>query len=141
MLETELITTLTDFDRAARAFARTLRAGDAVAFSGDLGAGKTTFVRAIVRELHGRDDATSPTFTFRQRYDGTPTIEHLDLYRIEDPREAIELGLEEAFAPDVLTLVEWPERLPDLLPAESIRVHLEGSGDGPRTLAIERGVS
>lgn len=126
------------FERVAAQLGRTLRPGDAVAVSGELGAGKTTFIRAVVRTLHGADQATSPTFTLRHRYDGEPPIEHVDLYRIEDPRETAELGLEDAFAPDTVTLVEWPERLPELLPAGALRVRIAGVGDGPRTIAIER---
>jgi tRNA threonylcarbamoyladenosine biosynthesis protein TsaE len=123
---------------AAR-IAKTLRPGDALALSGDLGAGKTTFVRALVRALHGSDvPVSSPTFIFRQRYDGTPPVEHLDLFRIDDPAEARELGLEEAFGPDCITVVEWPERLPGLLPAGAIRIRIDGAGDELRRLQIER---
>jgi tRNA threonylcarbamoyl adenosine modification protein YjeE len=113
--------------------------GNALALSGELGAGKTTFVRAIVRALHGSDvPVSSPTFIFRQRYDGRPPIEHLDLYRIEGPEDAAELGLDEAFGPDRITIVEWPERLPDLLPPGTIRIRIDGAGDEPRRLEIER---
>jgi tRNA threonylcarbamoyladenosine biosynthesis protein TsaE len=124
---------------AAVRLAATLRAGDALGLSGELGAGKTTFVRALVRALHGSDvPVSSPTFVFRQRYDGTPPIEHLDLYRLDDPAEALELGLEEAFGPDRITVVEWPERLPELLPQGAIRIQIDGAGDAPRRLVIER---
>jgi tRNA threonylcarbamoyl adenosine modification protein YjeE len=125
------------FAAFAADFASRLRAGDAVALSGGLGAGKTTFVRAIVRALHGSDAAvSSPTFVFRQRYDGVPPVEHLDLYRLEDRRELPELGLEDAFGPDRIALVEWPERAPELLPAGTIAVAIEGAGDGPRTITV-----
>ncbi len=132
------VTDLAAFERSAADFAATLRAGDAVALEGDLGAGKTTFVAAVARALGNADEVASPTFIFRHRYAGAPPIEHLDLYRIEDPAEAVELGLEDAFSPDAITFVEWPSRLPSLLPAHAIRVRIEGSGDGPRVLAIER---
>ena len=104
-----------------------------VALRGPLGAGKTTFVRAVVRALHGSDDAvSSPTFIFRQRYDGTPPIEHVDLYRIQDPAaELPDLALDDAFAPDRIALVEWPERAAGCLPADRIEVAIEGSGDEP----------
>src|SRR5580704_485520 len=119
--------------------AASLRPGQALALSGELGAGKTTFVRALVRALHGSDvPVSSPTFVFRQCYAGTPPIEHLDLYRLDDPADAVELGLEEAFGPDRITLVEWPERLPDLLPPAAIRIRIDGAGDEPRRLVIER---
>lgn len=123
----------------AGGLAATLRPGDALALTGGLGAGKTTFVRALVRALHGSDvPVSSPTFIFRQCYDGTPPIEHLDLYRIDDPAEAADLGLEEAFGADRITVVEWPERLPGLLPANAIRIHIDGAGDEPRRLTIDR---
>jgi tRNA threonylcarbamoyladenosine biosynthesis protein TsaE len=124
---------------AAARLAATLRPGDALALSGELGAGKTTFVRALVRALHGSDvPVSSPTFVFRQRYDGTPPIEHLDLFRLEDPADAADLGLEEAFGPDRITVVEWPERLPGLFPPGAIAIRIDGAGDEPRRLVIER---
>jgi tRNA threonylcarbamoyl adenosine modification protein YjeE len=94
----------------------------------------------VVRALHGSDEAvSSPTFVFRQRYDGAPPIEHVDLYRIEDPaRELPDLGLEEAFEPDRIALVEWPERGGDWLPAERIDVAIDGVGDGPRRIRVSR---
>jgi len=123
----------------AAALAAALRPGDVVTLSGPLGAGKTTFVRAVVAALHGSDAAvSSPTFVFRQRYPGTPPIEHLDLYRVDDPAEAADLGLEEAFGAHTITLVEWPDRVPDLVPPDAIRVTIAGSGDEPRAVRIER---
>lgn len=123
----------------ARGFAAGLRAGDTVGLRGPLGAGKTTLVRAIVHALHGSDDAvSSPTFVFRQRYDGEPPIEHLDLYRLDNVREVPELGLDDAFGPDRIVLVEWPERAPGLLPPGAIDVEIAGIGNGPRTITVER---
>jgi tRNA threonylcarbamoyladenosine biosynthesis protein TsaE len=129
---------LAEFERWATGFAATLAPGDAIALEGDLGAGKTTFVAAVARALGNADEVASPTFVFRHRYAGPTPIEHLDLYRIEDPREARELGLEDAFSGDAITFVEWPSRLPDLLPPSHIRVTIGGSGDGARTLHVER---
>ena len=108
-----------------------------MALHGLLGAGKTTLIRALLRVLHGSDAAvSSPTFVFRQRYDGDPPVEHLDLYRIESPAELDELGLEDAFGPDRITLVEWPERAPGLLPPGAIDLAIAGSGEGPRTIVV-----
>jgi tRNA threonylcarbamoyladenosine biosynthesis protein TsaE len=126
------------FDRIASNFARTLRAGDTVALEGDLGAGKTTFVAAAARALGAADEVASPTFVFRHRYAGPLPIEHLDLYRIDDPAESIELGLDDAFGGDAVAFVEWPERLPDLVPDTAIRVTIAGSGTAPRTIEIRR---
>jgi tRNA threonylcarbamoyl adenosine modification protein YjeE len=129
------------FERAASAFARSLRPGDVVALAGNLGAGKTTFVAAAVAALHGpAAEVSSPTFTFWHRYPGTPPVEHLDLYRIEDPAEATELGLHEALRPESVAFVEWPERLPGLLPVTAVRIRIDATdGDpGARELTIER---
>jgi tRNA A37 threonylcarbamoyladenosine biosynthesis protein TsaE len=100
-----------------------------------------------VRVLHGSDDAvSSPTFVFRQRYDppagaapGAPAIEHVDLYRIAEPeRELPDLGLEDAFLPDRIALVEWADRAPSWLPPDCIEIAIDGSGDGPRTVRVAR---
>ena len=118
-----------------------LRAGDVVALRGPLGAGKTTFVRALVGALHGSDAAvSSPTFVFRQRYDapGAAPIEHLDLFRVEDECELAELSLDYAFGADRITVVEWPEHGESILPARRYEVAIAGAGDGPRTVRIVR---
>lgn len=138
MTQTVRALDLTAFVAAARAFAATLQAGDVVALAGDLGAGKTTFVSAAVRALGSEADVASPTFTFWHRYAGPVALEHLDLYRIDDPSEAVELGLDEALATGGIAFVEWPERLPGFVPASAVRVFIAGSGDGPRTITIER---
>ena len=101
-----------DLNAFGAAFARRLRAGDVVALSGPLGSGKTTLVRAIVRTLHGADQSSSPSFTFRHRYDGEPPIDHIDFFRIEDPREIVELGLEDALDGRSIVLVEWWRNAP-----------------------------
>ena len=125
---------LTEF---AAGFGRGLRPGDVVALSGGLGAGKTTFVRAVVRARTGEDTATSPTFTFWHRYPADPPIDHLDLYRVEDPADLAELGLEEAFDGTSVALVEWWEHAPSLLPARRFVVTLAGAGSSPRELELE----
>ena len=86
---------------------------------------------------------SSPTFVFRQRYDAppgsAPPIEHVDLYRIEDPgAELPDLALDDAFAPDRIALVEWPERAPGWLPDRMVHVRIEGAGEGPRTVRVTR---
>lgn len=123
----------------AAGLARTLRPGDVVALHGELGAGKTTLARGIVAALHGGAGAvSSPTFVFRHRYPGSPPVEHLDLYRIETPDDAAELGLEEAFDPGSVTLVEWPDRLPGLVPPGAIHIWIEGAGEQPRIVRVAR---
>lgn len=104
--------------------------GDVIALHGDLGAGKTTLARALIRRLAGPEtEAPSPTFTLVQTY-ATPglSIWHFDLYRLEHPGEARELGLEEAV--DGLALIEWPERLGRDLPRARLEVRLSFEGPG-----------
>jgi tRNA threonylcarbamoyl adenosine modification protein YjeE len=125
-----------EFEAFAAAFAAQLVPGDVVGLSGPLGAGKTTFVRAVVRARHGNDPTTSPTFTFWHRYPGTPPINHLDLYRVEDPAELTELGLEQAFDGDSIVLVEWWTNAPGLLPARRFEIDISGSGDQPRRAVV-----
>lgn len=110
--------------------AKACRAGDVIALHGDLAAGKTTLARSLVRFFAGSDtDVPSPTFTLVQTYE-TPTLEiwHFDLYRLEMPEEAGELGLSEAV--DGLALIEWPQRLGALLPQTRLDVRLDFSGEG-----------
>ena len=112
-------------------FAKILRLGDIVALSGDLGAGKTSFARGILRGLGWTGEVPSPTFTLVQPYDTTPEVWHVDLYRLNDAREADALGL---FETEAALLIEWPERLGTRLPAEALRLHLDGAGEATRTL-------
>jgi len=106
------------------------RVGDVVALMGDLGAGKTTLARGLIRSLMGQaTEAPSPTFTLVQTYAAPGlAVWHFDLYRLNDPREARELGLEEAV--DGLALIEWPERLGRDLPLARLEVRLSFAGQG-----------
>jgi tRNA threonylcarbamoyladenosine biosynthesis protein TsaE len=98
--------------------------GDVIALRGELGAGKTTFARAFIRARGGGDEVPSPTFTLAQLYEASDTtIWHFDCYRLRDPEEAWELGIEDAFR-DGISLIEWPERLGHLLPAQRLDITL-----------------
>ena len=109
----------------ARRLAPLLRTGDVIGLAGDLGSGKTTLARNLIAALSDRDrEVPSPTFTLVQTYDcGALTVWHFDLYRIERPADVFELGFEDALA-DGVTLVEWPERLGALMPADHLIVTL-----------------
>jgi tRNA threonylcarbamoyl adenosine modification protein YjeE len=136
MTDTVRLPTEEDFNAFAATFARRLRPGDVVALSGPVGSGKSTFVRAIVRTLHGADQSCSPSFTFRHRYDGDPPIDHIDFYRIEDPRESVELGLEEAFDGRSIVLVEWWRNAPDIIPEHRYEIEIKGAGEQPRIVSL-----
>jgi tRNA threonylcarbamoyl adenosine modification protein YjeE len=128
---------LPDFDATARlgaGIAAGLKAGDAVALWGDLGAGKTTLARAILRALGVTEDVPSPTFTLVQSYDTSPPVAHYDLYRLKSAREMEELGFDDALVEGAV-LVEWPERAPEALPPGALHVRL-GLSDGMRTARL-----
>ncbi|MGA7712156.1 MAG: tRNA (adenosine(37)-N6)-threonylcarbamoyltransferase complex ATPase subunit type 1 TsaE [Rhizomicrobium sp.] len=113
-----------------------LQGGDCVALKGDLGAGKTTLARAILRALAVTERVPSPTFTLVQSYE-TPRLmlHHYDLYRIRDPREIDELGLDEALQ-DGAALIEWPERGGDRIPVDALLVSLTATGEQSRCADI-----
>jgi tRNA threonylcarbamoyladenosine biosynthesis protein TsaE len=119
------------------AFARALRRPAVVALSGELGAGKTTLVRAIARGLGVSDPVTSPTFALVHRYAGAPCpVWHVDAYRLKPDDEARDLGFDEMRKdPAGVILIEWPERLGVAAPAATHRIHLAyADQDGVRRL-------
>ena len=113
-----------------------LSVGDLIALVGDLGAGKTTLARAILRSLGVTEDVPSPTFTLVQLYE-TPdlTVRHYDLYRIENANEIAELGIDEAVE-DGVALVEWPERADGRLPGALLHVGLRATDANARTALL-----
>lgn len=132
------LSTLDDTRLAARSLALQMRSGDVYSLSGDLGAGKTTFARYFLQALGVEEDVPSPTFTLVQTYT-TPdsqTVWHFDLYRIETPEDAFELGIEDAFEEGV-SLIEWPDRLGTYLPAERLDLDFSfAQAEGARQLTI-----
>ena len=125
---------LHETEQLGRRIASALKAGDTVALEGDLGAGKTTLARAILQALGVAGDVPSPSFTLVQQYE-TPRLKiaHCDFYRIEDPAEVDELGLDEALADGAL-LVEWPERAPGHLPDDALTIRMTVIGEGDRAV-------
>lgn len=113
-----------------------LSGGDVICLRGGLGAGKTTLARGAISAWTGaQEEAPSPTYTLVQTYDGPRgELWHVDLYRLKAPEEALELGLEEAFA-DAACLIEWPERLGGYLPADRLDIALEPR-EGGRTARL-----
>jgi tRNA threonylcarbamoyladenosine biosynthesis protein TsaE len=119
-------------EAAGAELAASLRPGDVVLVSGELGAGKTTFVRGAARALGVTDPVVSPTFTIGRRYRGRAPVSHLDLYRLDDLDHEDPALLADYLTPDAIAFVEWPERGPDL-PATH-RVHLEHAGGDRRRI-------
>jgi tRNA threonylcarbamoyladenosine biosynthesis protein TsaE len=127
-------------DVAAR-LAATLRPGDVVLVSGELGAGKTTFVRGACRALGVTDPVTSPTFTIARRYEGDVPVSHLDLYRLAGAEDEDPALLADELAADRIAFVEWPEaHAPAGLDAERVaaRVRLEHRGGDAREVTVQR---
>jgi len=117
--------------RLGAAIAGALRRGESVCLSGPLGAGKSTVARGLVRALTTpSEDVPSPTFTLVQFYEGPRLkVAHFDLYRLSNPDEAYEIGLDEALD-DGAAVIEWPERLQGRLPADRLDVEIAIAGEG-----------
>lgn len=110
--------------------AEALRQGDVVRLSGDLGAGKTTLARGLIQSRLGEIDVPSPTYTLVQTYDWNDCeLWHCDLYRLDRPEDAYELGLIDAMGEDIL-LIEWADRLGALCPEDALSIHLAFEGEG-----------
>ena len=122
-------------ENAAARLAPELRPGDVVTVSGELGSGKTTFVRGACRALGVTGPVTSPTYTIGHRYEGRVPVSHLDLYRFEGISPA-EWGDLEPYFEDAVVFVEWPEAAGDDLPPPRVAVRLEHSGSA-RILSLE----
>lgn len=129
-----------DTDRLGAALAAALPPGTTIALSGTLGAGKTRLVQAIAAACGiDRQEVVSPTFVLCQRYQGNRTIYHLDAYRLRDDDEFRELGPEEFFESDGLTIVEWADKVADCLPDERIEIEIEVTGATSRQFVV-RGI-
>jgi tRNA threonylcarbamoyladenosine biosynthesis protein TsaE len=126
----------------ARRLAPALGAGDVIGLAGPLGAGKTTFARALIEALAEAGGAgsvgevPSPTFTLVQVYEtGAVPVWHFDLYRLERPADGLELGVEEAFA-SAISLIEWPDRLGEMMPGDWLELRIERDREGARRAVI-----
>jgi tRNA threonylcarbamoyladenosine biosynthesis protein TsaE len=117
--------------------ARELPSRGVVLLIGNLGAGKTTLAKGIAsgRGAAPADEVTSPTFTLIHEY--RDSVYHIDLYRLEEAKEAATLGLEELFERDALVLIEWGERFPELMPDERVEIRIEARGD-EREIEVRR---
>ncbi len=123
---------------AARQFIENIGSSRVFAFYGKMGAGKTTFVKALCEELGCDDVITSPTFAIVNEYtDGKQQpVYHFDFYRIKKLEEVYDMGYEEYFYSGALCLIEWPELIEDVLPDDTVRVTIEEQADGSRLLTF-----
>ncbi|WP_010276962.1 tRNA (adenosine(37)-N6)-threonylcarbamoyltransferase complex ATPase subunit type 1 TsaE [Paenibacillus senegalensis] len=124
-----------DTARLAEALAEIMKPGAVIALDGDLGAGKTTFSQAFARALGVKDVVNSPTFTIIKEYEGRLPFYHMDVYRISEA-EADELGLDDYFFGEGITVVEWASRIIELLPAEHLSIYIETLGLDERKLTV-----
>jgi tRNA threonylcarbamoyladenosine biosynthesis protein TsaE len=147
------IPNLDNINVAAREFVHHIGDRRVFAFYGAMGAGKTTFIKAVCEELGTSDQVTSPTFAIVNNYElrapsseddiqntpqGLPNdIYHFDFYRIKRLEEAYDMGCEEYFYSGCLCFIEWPEMIEELLPEETVRVTISEQPDGKRTVTVE----
>jgi len=127
-----------DIRQAARQFVEGMGENTVFAFYGKMGAGKTTFIKAVCEQLGVQDTVTSPTFAIVNEYEaanGRP-IYHFDFYRIKKVSEAYDMGCEEYFYSGHPCFIEWPELIEEVLPEETVSVTIEALPDGERRLVF-----
>ena len=121
-----------------RQFAGTLRPGDVLALTGELGSGKTEFVKGLADGLASKTGATSPTFTLIHEYSGGRLpIYHFDFFRIEDQSAAERLGLDEYFFGDGISVIEWADKFPDLIPQSAHWISFETRSETQRGITTK----
>lgn len=125
-------------EAAGEQLAASLGSGAVVALTGELGAGKTCFTQGVARGLGVTGRAVSPTFVLVNEYRGRVPVHHVDAYRTGSLTELLDLGIEELFDGDGVTIVEWADKLLPLLPPRTVHVRIEGVGDEPRIITIQR---
>lgn len=122
----------------AEEFAKILKGGEIFVLSGDLGAGKTTFIQGLAKGLGIKNEITSPTFVLMKQYRGDNLqLVHIDCYRIENPKSLSELGLDEIFEDEQnIAVIEWGERILSLLPDKTMKIEFEYLGEEKRGIKI-----
>ncbi len=137
-----VIRDLTSINETAKEFIAQMGDNRLFFFYGDMGAGKTTFIRAICKELGVTESVNSPTFAIVNEYtdrEGKP-IYHFDFYRIEKEEEAFDFGYEDYFFSGNLCFVEWPEKIENLIPDEGISVYIQEEENGERSVTLKEKV-
>ncbi|ALL04105.1 tRNA threonylcarbamoyladenosine biosynthesis protein TsaE [Pedobacter sp. PACM 27299] len=108
-------------------------------FEGDMGAGKTTFIKALAKALGVTDVVSSPTFSIVNEYEGKDgIIYHFDFYRLKNLQEAYDIGYEEYFYSENICLIEWPEKVEELLPEHYVKIEITAPGETERLLSISK---
>jgi tRNA threonylcarbamoyladenosine biosynthesis protein TsaE len=140
IMEVIRIKSLKDIKQAARLFILQIGTHTVFAFHGEMGAGKTTFIKAICEELEVNENITSPTFAIVNEYksDKGQIIFHFDCYRLKNITEAYDLGAEEYFYSGNLCFIEWPEKIEELLPSDTVWVSISVNEDGSREVILTR---
>lgn len=140
-MKTIQLNSISDIAQAAHEFIAQMGDETVYAFYGEMGAGKTTFINALCKALGVEDDTTnSPSFSIINEYRSDTTAEliyHFDLYRLESLEEAFDIGIEDYFDSGALCFLEWPERIADILPNDTVKVSIIVNDDGTRTITIE----
>ena len=135
------IDSIDNIREAARQFVGNMGDASVFAFYGNMGAGKTTFIKAVCEELGVEDVITSPTFAIVNEYRAEETgelIYHFDFYRIKKLEEVYDMGYEDYFYSGALCFIEWPELIEELLPADAVRVWIEETEGGKRKVKSEK---
>jgi len=129
---------VTETIRLGRMIGNLLKPGDVVALVGELGTGKTQFIKGLAEGVGvGKPTyISSPSFTLINEYPGRVPFYHIDLFRLESEKEAEELGLEEYFQGEGITAIEWADKIPSLLPEENLWIHINYTGENARSLEI-----
>lgn len=139
MIEMDIYFDINEIEKTAGKFLNAAKGYNVLAFSGELGAGKTTFIAAICKEAGVTETVTSPTFSIIQQYEtnDNENIFHIDLYRLKNSHEAMDAGIEDCLNSGSLCLVEWPEKAPEIFPDNTVYSTLEILSETKRKLMIK----
>ena len=139
MVDMEIYFDFNEIEKTAKKFLKAIPGYKVFSFRGDLGAGKTSFITALCKVLGVAETVTSPTYSIIQEYktNNNKTIFHIDLYRIKSKEEAVDAGVEDCLLSNDICMVEWPEKAPDIFPANTIYTDIEILSDTKRKLIIK----
>lgn len=139
MIDMEIYFDYSEIGKTAKKFLEATSGYKVFAFSGELGAGKTSFITAICKALNVAETVTSPTFSIIQEYKNSDnkTVFHIDLYRIRSKEEAMDAGVEDCLLSDDICMVEWPEKVPGIFPEDTIYSDIEILSESKRKLIIK----